>query len=67
MIPIEVKRRTISMYNQMIKYYNENMGKQSQYGGTIITEELLFNLMKRRSQLTKRYENRIDSEVVWGK
>ena len=51
----------------MIKYYNENMGKQSQYGGTIITEELLFNLMKRRSQLTKRYENRIDSEVVWGK
>ena len=58
MIPKEVKRRTISMYNEMIKYYHENMGKQSEYGGIIITEELLFNLMKRRAQLSKRYEER---------
>jgi len=58
MIPKEVKRRTISMYNTMIEYYHKNMGKQSEYGGTIITEELLFNLMKRRAQLSKRYEER---------
>ena len=67
MIPIEARRQTISLYNTMIKYYNENMGKQSEYGGTIITEELLFNLMKRRSQLTKRYENRIMRAKRWGK
>ena len=56
-----VNKETIYMYNQMIKYYHSNMGKRSQYGNVVITERLLFNIMKRRAMLTS------ESSQLWVK
>ena len=52
MIPNDVRKHTISMYNEMITYYKLNKGNQSKYGRTIITDELILNMKKRREELS---------------
>tara|TARA_Y100001963_G_scaffold2556_1_gene3461 strand:- start:843 stop:1064 length:222 start_codon:yes stop_codon:yes gene_type:complete len=61
MTPNEVRKHTISMYNEMIAYYKLNKGKQSKYGRTIITDELIFNMERRRSDLSMKMA------LKWGK
>jgi hypothetical protein len=54
----EVRKRTISMYDKMIKYYKNNIGEISEYGNTVITEDLIKNIEKRRSELSETYKSR---------
>ena len=54
----EVRKRTITMYDKMIKYYKNNIGEISEYGNTVITEDLIKNIEKRRSELSETYDSR---------
>ena len=54
----EMNMRTIAMYNEMIKYYHKHMGKVSEYGNMRITEKMLFILVRRRSDLSRRYHDK---------
>jgi hypothetical protein len=54
----EVRKRTITMYDKMIKYYKNNIGEISEYGNTVITEDLIKNIEKRRSELSETYKSR---------
>ena len=58
MVPNNVKKHIISMYNKMISYYKANIDKISKYGRTIITKELIDKMEERRSQLSKGYKER---------
>lgn len=58
MVPNNVRKYTLSMYNEMISYYKANIDKISKYGRTIITQELINKMEERRSQLSKGYEER---------
>jgi len=58
MVPNNVRKYTLSMYNEMISYYKANIDKISKYGRTIITQELINKIEERRSQLSKGYEER---------
>ena len=54
----EIKKYTIIMYDIMLKYYKDNIGKKSQYGNVIITDKLISNIEKRRNQLSRGYNSR---------
>ena len=54
----EMNMRTIAIYNEMISYYHTHMGKVSKYGNMRITEKMLFNLVNRRAELSKRYQDK---------
>ncbi len=58
MVPNNVKKHIISMYNKMISYYKANIDKISKYGRTIITKELIDKMEERRSKLSKGYNER---------
>ena len=58
MVPNNVKKHIISMYNKMISYYKANIDKISKYGRTIITQELIDKMEERRSKLSKGYNER---------
>ena len=58
MVPNNVKKYTIAMYNKMISYYKANIDKISKYGRTIITKELIDKMEERRSKLSKGYNER---------
>ena len=54
----EIKRYTVLMYDIMLNYYKDNIGKKSQYANVKITDKLIFNVERRRNQLSKGYSER---------
>ena len=50
----DIRRHTLSMYNELFHYYTANIGKTSKYARVVITEELIDKLQVRRNELLFR-------------
>jgi len=54
----EIKKHTILMYDIMLNYYKDNIGKKSMYAGIKITDKLISRIEQRRSELSIGYRER---------
>jgi len=54
----EIKKHTILMYDIMLNYYKDNIGKKSMYAGIKITNKLISIIEQRRSELSIGYRER---------
>ena len=54
----EIKKHTILMYDIMLNYYKDNIGKRSMYAGIKITDKLISKIEERRSELSIGYRER---------
>ena len=54
----EIKKHTILMYDIMLNYYKDNIGKKSMYAGIKITDRLISRIEQRRSELSIGYRER---------
>ena len=54
----EIKKHTILMYDIMLNYYKDNIGKRSMYAGIKITDKLISRIEQRRSELSIGYRER---------
>jgi len=54
----EIKKHTILMYDIMLNYYKDNIGKKSMYAGIKITDKLISKIEQRRSELSIGYRER---------
>jgi hypothetical protein len=54
----DIKKHTILMYDIMLHYYKDNIGKKSMYAGIKITDKLISIIKQRRSKLSIGYRKR---------